>query len=50
MIWAVAIFAFFIPLMWLLNSKGSEKKARERELERIQRRLAEKEAESAAEE
>ncbi len=45
MVW-VLLAAFFIPLMYLLRSKGSEKKARARKLELIQRRLAEKEAES----
>ena len=44
MVW-VLMAAFFIPLMYILNSKGSEKKARARELDLVRRRLAEKEAE-----
>jgi hypothetical protein len=42
----IGLAAFLLPLIFILSTGRSEKKARAHELDRIQRRLAEKEAES----
>ena len=45
MIW-IALVVFGIPLIYMLAQHGEAKRNRERQLKRIERRLAEKEAES----
>ncbi len=49
MLWII-LAAFLIPLAYLLSQSGQEKRSRQRELDRIERRLAEKEAEAQQQE
>ena len=45
MFW-IALVVFGIPLVYMLAQHGETKRKRERQLKQIERRLAEKEAES----
>ena len=46
MIFWIALAVFLIPLIYLIATTSDNRRARSRKLDRIQRRLAEKEAEA----